>query len=219
MLATLLGSATRARVLAILLAEPRREYHLRELIRLVDGGASGVQREVERLVGLGLVSSERTADGRRLLRAEDQHELLEPLRALLAADAPRGGDSPQPHADATSAGAAGAARTPAEPAAVHATLRRTLPAVLGVLREAEVRSAVVFGSAAHPGGRTAPRDLDILVRLGGPARGRAARYFALRSALERASGLPVDLVEDDAVDNPYLRDEIERTGVTLIAAA
>lgn len=218
MLATLLGSATRARVLAILLAEPRREYHLRELIRLVGGGASSVQREVERLVGLGLVSSERTADGRRLLRAVDEHELLEPLRELVAADALSGGDSRR-HADATAAGAAGAARTTTGPAAVHAALRRTLPAVLEVLREAEVRRAVVFGSAAHAGGRTAPRDLDILVRLGGPARGRAARYFALRSALERASGLPVDLVEDDAIDNPYLRDEIERTGVTLVAAA
>lgn len=49
--------------------------------------------------------------------------------------------------------------------------------------------------------------------------GRAARYFALRRALEEASGLTVDLVEGEAVDNPYLRDEIARTGVTLIAAA
>ena len=29
----------------------------------------------------------------------------------------------------------------------------------------------------------------------------------------------MDLVEDEAVDNPYLRDEIERTGVVLVAAA
>ena len=91
--------------------------------------------------------------------------------------------------------------------------------MLAVLREAGVRRAVVFGSAARTGAPATPRDVDILVRLGGPARGRAARYFALRSALERACGLPVDLVEDDAVDNPYLRDEIERYGVTLVAAA
>ena len=49
MLSTLLGSETRARVLMALLARPHREYHLRELIRLTGGGASGVQREVERL--------------------------------------------------------------------------------------------------------------------------------------------------------------------------
>ena len=210
MLATLLGSEIRARVLAILLADPRRDYHLRELIRLVGGGASGVQREVERLVGLGIVQSEYTAEGRRLLRAVDEHELLEPLRALLAADA----------AGAAPPGAPVRAARPnhGEPQ-VHALLRPRLPAVLAVLREAGARRAIVFGSAALAGGREAPRDLDIVVRLGGPTRGRAARYFALRSALEQASGMPVDLIEDDAVDNPYLRAEIARTGVTLVAAA
>ncbi len=210
MLATLLGSETRARVLAILLADPRREYHLRELIRLVGGGASGVQREVERLVGLGLVESEHTAEGRRLLRVVDEHELLDPLRALLAADA----------AGAAPPGApVGPANADKSEKQVHALLRPRLPAVLAVLREAGARRAVVFGSAALAGSRRAPRDLDIVVCLGGPSRGRAARYFALRSALEQASGMPVDLIEDDAVDNPYLRAEIERTGVTLVAAA
>jgi predicted nucleotidyltransferase/DNA-binding MarR family transcriptional regulator len=203
MLETLLGSAARARVLVILLAGPRREYHLRELIRLAGSGASGVQREVERLVGLGLITSEHTADGRRVLRVVDEHELLAPLRALVAADA----------AEASLAASEGA-----EPQ-IHALVRPRLPAMLAVLREAGVRRAVVFGSAARAGATATPRDVDILVRLGGPARGRAARYFALRSALERACGLPVDLVEDDAVDNPYLRDEIERYGVTLVAAA
>ena len=102
---------------------------------------------------------------------------------------------------------------------MHARLRPRLRAVLAALHGAEVRRAVVFGSAAQPSAAEPPRDLDILVSLGGPARGRAARYFALRQELERASGLPVDLVEDEAVDNPYLRAEIERTGVTLVAAA
>jgi predicted nucleotidyltransferase len=87
MLATLLGSATRARVLTLLLAHPRRTYHLRESIRLAGGGASGVQREVERLEGLGLVVSERTTEGRRALRVVDEHPLLEPLQALVDAEA------------------------------------------------------------------------------------------------------------------------------------
>jgi predicted nucleotidyltransferase len=210
MLATLLGSETRARVLAILLADLHRDYHLRELIRLVGGGASGVQREVERLVGLGLVESEYTAEGRRLLRVVDGHELLEPLRALLAADAAGAAPPGVP---------VGAANPDDSEPQVHALLRPRLPAVLAVLREAGARRAIVFGSAALADGRKAPRDLDIVVRLGGPTRGRAARYFALRSALEQASRMPVDLIEDDAVDNPYLRAEIERTGVTLVAAA
>ena len=201
MLSTLLGSETRARVLTVLLTRPRREHHLRELIRLTGGGASGVQREVERLERLGLVVSERRAGGRRELRVVDEHELLKPLQALVDAEAAAHGAAPT-----------GEAR-------VHAHLRPRLLAVLTALREAGVERAVLFGSAAQADAARAPRDLDFLVELGGPEKGRAARYFALQRALERAGGLPVDLVEVEAVDNPYLRDEIERTGVVLIAAA
>src|SRR5665647_805739 len=175
MLATLLGSETRARVLALLLAQPRRTYHLRELIRLSGGGASGVQREVERLEGQGLV-------------------------------------------DADAAALAGAP-TAAVTSRVDARLRRRLPRVLAALRGARIERAVLFGSATQRGASAAPRDLDILVRLGGPLEGRAARFFELRRELERASGLPVDLVEEEAVTNPYLRDEIERTGVVILEAA
>lgn len=193
MLAGLLGSATRARLLTILLARPSEEHHLRELIRLTGGSASGVQREVARLEELGLVQA-RSESGRRLISVTEDHALTAPLRALLAA--------------ADRAGAT----------AVHPTLRPRLDALVDVLRTAGVRRATLFGSAAEPDG-AAPRDLDVVVRLGGPAKGRATRYFALRRALEQAAGLPVDLVEEEAVENPYLRDEIERTGVTLIAAA
>lgn len=204
MLDALFGSATRARLLALLLAEPRREYHLRALIRLVGGGASGVQREVARLETLGLLQTRRSEGGRRLVAAADTHPLLEPLRALLAADAA-----------SDPAGRPGG--LPA--AALHPTLRPRLDAVLTALREAGVTRAVAFGSATQADDPDAPRDLDIVVRLGGPLEGRAARYFALRRALEQATGLPVDLVEEEAVGNPYLLREIARTGVTLVAAA
>ena len=203
MLATLLGSETRARVLILLLARPRQTYHLRELIRVAGGGASGVQREVERLVGLGLVVSERTAEGRRALRAVDEHPFLEPLQALVDAEAGALADG------------AGLAQAPL----VDRRLRRRLPRVLDALLAAGVERAVLFGSATQSGAGAAPRDLDVLVRLGGPLVGRATRFFELRRALERASGLPVDLVEDEAVTNPYLRDEIERTGVVILEAA
>jgi predicted nucleotidyltransferase len=208
MLGTLLGSETRARVLSLLLVQPRRTYHLRELIRLAGGGASGVQREVARLEGLGLVVSRRTAEGRRALRAVDQHPLLEPLQALVAAAA------------GTSAGEA--AHRPAPRAPTHlvdARLHARLPRVLAALLSAGAERAVLFGSATQSDSSASPRDLDVLVRLGGPLEGRATRYFELRRALEHASGLPVDLVEEEAVTNPYLRDEIERTGVVIIEAA
>ena len=210
MLATLLGSETRARVLVLLLARPRRTYHLRELIRLAGCGASGVQREIARLEGLGLVVSERTAAGRRALRIVDEHVLLGPLQALVDAEAALAG----------AAGLAGPPHAQAQASLVDRRLRARLPRVLAALLSAGAERAVLFGSATQPeAGAAPPRDLDVLVRLGGPLEGRATRYFALRRALERASGLPVDLVEEEAVTNPYLRAEIERTGVVILEAA
>jgi predicted nucleotidyltransferase len=203
MLATLLGSQTRARVLSLLLARPRRSYHLRELIRLAGGGASGVQREIARLEGLGLVASERTAEGRRTLRVVDEHPLLEPLQTLVDAEV----------------GALPAGADLAGASSIDRRLRPRLPRVLDALLAAGVERAVIFGSATQPGADTPPRDLDVLVRLGGPLEGRATRFFELRRALERASGLPVDLVEEEAVTNPYLSDQIERTGVVILEAA
>ena len=209
MLATLLGSETRAQVLTILLAQPRRTYHLRELIRLAGGSASGVQREVARLEGLGLVVSERTPDGRRSFQVTDEHELLEPLRALVRLDASaraRGAPLPDtPTADTL--------------ARLDARVRPRLPLILAALCAAGVARAVLFGSAVDPDDSAEPRDLDVLIRLSGPPEGRATRYFELRRELERASGLPVDLVEEEAVTNPYLRDEIERTGMVILEAA
>ena len=209
MLATLLGSETRARVLVLLLARPRRTYHLRELIRLAGCGASGVQREIARLEGLGLVVSERTAAGRRALRIVDEHVLLGPLEALVDAEAALAG----------AAGLAGSPHAQAQASLVDRRLRPRLPRVLDALLAAGVERAVLFGSATQAGAKAAPRDLDVLVRLGGPLEGRATRFFELRRELERASGLPVDLVEEEAVTNPYLREEIARTGVVILEAA
>ena len=209
MLATLLGSETRARVLVLLLARPRRTYHLRELIRLAGCGASGVQREIARLEGLGLVVSERTAAGRRALRIVDEHVLLGPLQALVDAEAALAG----------AGGLAGSPHAQARASLVDRRLRARLPRVLDALLAAGVERAVLFGSATQAGAKAAPRDLDVLVRLGGPLEGRATRFFELRRELERASGLPVDLVEEEAVTNPYLREEIARTGVVILEAA
>ena len=209
MLATLLGSETRARVLVLLLARPRRTYHLRELIRLAGCGASGVQREIARLEGLGLVVSERTGAGRRALMVVHEHELLGPLQALVDAEAALAG----------AAGLAGSLHAQAQASLVDRRLRPRLPRVLDALLAAGVERAVLFGSATQAGAKAAPRDLDVLVRLGGPLEGRASRFFELRRELERASGLPVDLVEEEAVTNPYLREEIARTGVVILEAA
>jgi len=217
MLTELLGSVARTRVLTVLLAPPREALHLRELVRRCGAGTSGVQREVARLERIGLVRSARDELGRRMIAVVDDHPLLPALEGLIAAAesvepaaVPSGGGSPT----------AGTAADPAVLAAgVHPRLRRRLPRVVDACRRAGVERAVLFGSATDVDAPEAPKDLDVVVRLGGPVEGRAARYFTLRFELEQASGLSVDLVEDEALTNPYLRDELARTGVVVVEAA
>ena len=101
--------------------------------------------------------------------------LLEPLRTLFAAAA---GEEAALGEEAAVSAAAG----------VHPSLQPRLDALVDVLRAAGVSRATLFGSAARPHGE-APHDVDVVVRLGGPARGRAARYFALAGPA-RSSGPP-----------------------------
>ena len=200
MLDDLLGSATRARVLEALLASPRRPLHLRELIRRCGTGSSGVQREVARLERLGLARSERDPAGRRLVSIDGEHPLAEGLEKLVKASEGQ---------RATSAGRVG----------LHPFVRGRLPGIVAACRRAGVERAVVFGSATDVDARSEPNDLDVVVRLGGPVEGRASRYFTLRFELEQASGLSVDLVEEEPLTNPYLADELARTGVVVVEAA
>lgn len=210
MLAELLGSATRAQVLTAPLEPPRRAVHLRELIRRCDSGSSGVQRGVARLERIGLVRSERDDAGRRMIALADGHPLLAGLEELVAAES----------AAADVSGADSAAVTTKRVAArIHPRLRRRLPGIVEACRRAGVEQAVLFGSATDVDAAEAPNDLDVVVRLGGPVEGRAARYFTLRIDLAEASGVSVDLVEEEALSNPYLRDAVARTGVVIVAAA
>jgi len=82
-----------------------------------------------------------------------------------------------------------------------------------------VRRLALFGSAAQDRFVGGESDLDLLVELEPmtPAE-RAEAYFGLSEDLEALFDLPVDLLESDAVRNPYLREEIERTQVVLYEA-
>jgi len=52
-----------------------------------------------------------------------------------------------------------------------------------------------------------------------PAGGRADSYFGLLEDLEMLLGRPIDLVEPDAIRNPYFREEVEKTKRPLYEAA
>ncbi|MND05577.1 hypothetical protein D3C83_264550 [compost metagenome] len=62
-------------------------------------------------------------------------------------------------------------------------------------------------------------DLDFLVEFEAPsAPDYADNYFGLKEALERAFGLPVDLVVWSAIRNPYFRDSVEGARLPVYAA-
>lgn len=82
-----------------------------------------------------------------------------------------------------------------------------------------VKELYVFGSAT--GDEYDPRtsDLDFLVSFGEctPAE-NADRYFGLLAALEDLFGRRVDLIELEAITNPYFQREVEATRVPIYAA-
>ena len=92
---------------------------------------------------------------------------------------------------------------------------------LGALAEKHrVRRLYLFGSALSDAFDPSSSDLDFLVEFKAmPAGGRADSYFGLLEDLEMLLGRPIDLVEPDAIRNPYFREEIEKTKRPLYEAA
>ena len=81
-----------------------------------------------------------------------------------------------------------------------------------------VKRLELFGSASD--GRFGDAsDLDFLVVFDPSVpSSRADRYFGLLEALESLFSRPVDLVELEAIRNPYFRESVERSRTLLYAA-
>ena len=82
-----------------------------------------------------------------------------------------------------------------------------------------VQLLAMFGSAAR--GEDEPSsDVDLLVEFApmSPA-GRADAFFGLQADLERLLGRTIDLLEESAVRNPYLKEAIARDRTVLYEAA
>jgi len=83
-----------------------------------------------------------------------------------------------------------------------------LDEVEAICRTHGVKRLSLFGSAAR--GEHNPNDLDFLVVLDAPDDpGYADRYFGLKWDLESLFNLPVDLVTERSIRNPYFREEVE----------
>lgn len=78
----------------------------------------------------------------------------------------------------------------------------------------------MFGSAATDAFDPATSDVDLLVEFERmhPAE-HASHFFGLQEDLEKLLGAPVDLVEPNAIKNPYFTQAIEPTLRLLYEAA
>ncbi len=86
----------------------------------------------------------------------------------------------------------------------------TLCAIYGVKR------LELFGSASRGDFDRENSDLDFLVEFAEyRSTGAFDRYFGLKEDLERLFQRPVDLVEINAIKNPYFREAIEQDKVLV----
>lgn len=203
MLAELLGSKSRARIIAALLAAPGGRMHLRALVRASGGSVASVQRELERLEGMGLVTSHADVSGKRQVELVADHPFTAPLEGMLAAD-------PRTQYEVRSSA------VPGLDPEVDAALESALEAIVARFEPVKV---VLFGSQAS--GTASPEsDIDLLVVL--PEVKDAARAAtALRAAIgpvgRGVDVVPVDLEHADAAISrriSVVRDALA-TGVTL----
>ena len=203
MLAELLGSKSRARIIAALLIAPDRRVHLRALVRAAGGSVASVQREIERLEDMGLVTSAIDESGKRQVALVEDHPFTAPLEGMLAAD-PR-----------AQYGARSAAIPNLDPQ-VGGALEDSVEAIVAGFDPIKI---VLFGSQAN-GTAQWDSDIDLLVVLP-EVRDSVEDAVALRSALGTV-GRGVDVVPTDqqGIERAktrrmsVIRDALE-TGVTL----
>src|SRR5688572_26423942 len=81
-MADALFPATRQRVLGLLFGQPERSFAMMELITLAQSGSGAVQRELERLVASGLVTT-RLVGRQKLFAANPRSAIFEELRGLV----------------------------------------------------------------------------------------------------------------------------------------
>ncbi len=102
---------------------------------------------------------------------------------------------------------------------MHATIEKERPRISELCRKHSVRRLEVFGSGARAIDFDPARsDVDFLVEFDDAANAPSLRrYFAFRDELAAILGRPVDLVSADAIINPYVKAEVDRTRESIYA--
>jgi predicted nucleotidyltransferase len=88
-------------------------------------------------------------------------------------------------------------------------------AIAAICREFRIRKLDLFGSAATGAFDPETSDVDFIVDLGGYERGVFNRYMRFIDALEYLLGRHVELITDEQIRNPYLRQSVEEQRVNV----
>lgn len=92
--------------------------------------------------------------------------------------------------------------------------------IAALCRRHHVRRLELFGSATRPDFDPACSDLDFLVDLAPdlPPGAYANAYFGLKQELGTLFSRSVDLLSDEQIVNPYLRQRVDAERVTVYGA-
>lgn len=158
-LTQLFGSSARVSILALLLADPDREFYVREIERLARVQVHAVHVELRRLETLRLIESRRDGN-RRYVQVVRDHPMYGPLKDLLLADAVLNHDL-QPDLQ-PEAGGNGSSGESAQPGArldpQHLSwLLTDICAVIHQLYGPHMQSAFLYGPCLQ--GKLAPDEL------------------------------------------------------------
>lgn len=94
---------------------------------------------------------------------------------------------------------------------MHPLIDNSCEAIAALCRHYGVRKLEAFGSILRDDFVAGQSDLDVLVEFEPRVAGSFSSYLDLKESLERLLGLPVDLVELQAVRNRRLRYHIENS--------
>ena len=86
-----------------------------------------------------------------------------------------------------------------------------------ICRALGVKRLELVGSASRGDFQSDRSDIDVLVEFEGIER-LFDRYFELKKQLEHSLGRRVDVIQHDAVRNPYVRQAIDRDKVQVYGA-
>lgn len=100
-----------------------------------------------------------------------------------------------------------------------AIIEKNMQHLVDLARQFRVERLELFGSATGASFDPERSDIDLLVKFEecSPSE-HATRYFGLLAALQDLFGRNVDLIEIQAVRNPYFKKDIESTRVPIYAA-